>query len=262
MTSPSTTSLQDLFSLRGQTVLVTGARRGLGSAIAQQCAEAGAHVVINDLQADAAEARARELREAGFEASSAAFDVTDRRAVRESVQRILDQRGAIDGVVSNAGNQNRKPFESYEEHEWRSILDTHVCGAFNVTQAVMPAMVARGRGRVVMVSSTVASHTKGTLAPYASAKGALSALTRELAQEFGARGINTNAVAPGYLQTEFTNTIVDDPDFTRWLSARVPLGRWGKPEDVAPAVLFLLSDAGRFVNGHILTIDGGLTAAL
>ncbi|MBT9476172.1 glucose 1-dehydrogenase [Polaromonas sp.] len=257
-----TKKFQDLFSLRGQTVLITGARRGLGSAIAHQCAEAGAHVVINDLDADQAEAKARELREAGYEASSAAFDVTDRQAVRQAVDRILAHCGAIDGVVSNAGNQNRKPYETYEEHEWRAILDTHVGGAFNVTQAVMPSMVARGRGRVVMVSSTVASHTKGTLAPYASAKGALSALTRELAQEFGSRGINTNAVAPGYLKTEFTNAIVDDPDFTRWLSARVPLGRWGKPEDVAPAVLFLLSDAGRFVNGHILTIDGGLTAAL
>lgn len=258
----SSSSLLDLFSLCGQTVLVTGARRGLGSAIAQLCAQAGAHVVINDLQPEQAEARARELREAGWLASSAAFDVRDRKAVKGAIDHILQQHGAIDAVVSNAGNQNRKPFETYEETEWRSILDTHLHGAFNVTQAAIPAMVTRGRGRLVMVSSTVAGQTKGTLAPYASAKGALSALTRELAQEFGSRGINTNAVAPGYLQTDFTNTIVDDPDFTRWLSARVPLGRWGKPEDVAPAVLFLLSDAGRFVNGHVLTIDGGLTASL
>lgn len=258
----STVPLSQLFSLEGRTVLVTGSRRGLGLEVARMCATAGAHVVINDLEINEAEASAAALRDQGFSTSSVAFDVTQRDAVRTGIEQVLRMRGRIDGLVNNAGINVAKPFTEYSEIEWSAIMNTHVTGSFNVTQAVLPTMLKQGGGRIVMVSSIAAQHVRGTLAPYAAAKGALASLTKNLASEFGGRGINTNAVAPGFLKTEFTQRLTQNDSFTTWLKERVPLGRWGEPTDVAPAVLFLLSDASSFVNGHVLTIDGGMSAAL
>lgn len=255
-------SISRLFSLEGRTVLVTGARRGIGWAIAQTCAAAGAHVVINDIDPDEAETRAAELRSLGHLSSCAAFNVCDREAVAQAVSQIVARQGRIDGLVNNAGIQDRRPFIDFTLGEWQAVIDTHLTGAFNVTQAVVPSMVASGGGSIVMIGSILAVSTRGTLAPYAAAKGAIQSLARELAQELGPSGIRCNVVAPGFLRTELTRGMVANEEHNSWVNARVPLRRWGVPEDIGPATLYLLSAASQYVNGSVMTVDGGVTAAL
>jgi gluconate 5-dehydrogenase len=255
-------ALVELFSLAGQVVLVTGAARGLGWETARVCARAGAHVAINDLSADAVNERVRELEQAGLSSSAAVFDIRDHGAAAAAIESIAGERGRLDVVVNNAGVQNRKPFVDYTPEEWDAILTTHVSGSFNVTQAAVRQMVRQGSGRIVMIGSIAATSVKGTIVPYASAKGALIAMVRALATEYGPRGITCNAIAPGFLDTEFTRNLVNNAEFSKYVSARVPAGRWGKPGDVAPAILFLASPAGSYVNGQVITVDGGLLAAI
>ena len=252
----------ELFTLKGRVLLVTGARRGLGWEVAQLAASAGAHVVLNDIDVEAVEARVAELQSEGLSASASAFDVTDHAVVRRSIDAIVEALGSIDIVVNNAGIQNRKSFVDYAPEEWEAIMRVHVTGSFNVSQAAVRHMARKKFGRIVMVSSVVATSVRGTLGPYAAAKGAIASLTRELAQEFGPQGITCNAIAPGFLATEFTSAMVENAEFCGWIEKRVPMGRWGLPGDVAPAVIYLASAAGAFVNGAVLTIDGGLLAGL
>jgi gluconate 5-dehydrogenase len=252
----------DLFSLKDKVALVTGARRGVGWAVAQLLARAGAHVVLNDMVAADVAQRVRELEDMGLKASGCVLDVTDHAAVKEAIDDIVDKHGALDIVVNNAGNQNRKPFIAYTPEEWDAIQRVHVTGTFNVTQAAARHMVKRSFGRIIMMSSLSVAASRSTLAPYATAKGAVTTLMRELAFELGPHGITCNAVAPGFLDTEFTTALVQDPEFSGWVQKRVPLGRWGRPEDIAPAILFLTSPAGAYVNGALLNIDGGVLCGL
>lgn len=254
--------ISDLVSLRNQVALVTGAGRGLGLSIAETLAQAGAHVILNDLNPEAVERQRVRLLDQGLSASASVFDVTDHEAADREITAAGERLGRIDIVVNNAGNQNRKPFVDYSYAEWRAIIDTHVLGAFNVTQPATRFMLRQGHGRIVMISSIAAKGIRGTLTPYATAKGALISFTRALAAELGSKGITCNAIGPSFLATEFTQTLVENPEFTRFVEGRVPAGRWGTPEDVAPVVLFLASAAGAFVNGTFLPVDGGTLAAL
>jgi gluconate 5-dehydrogenase len=255
-------TIADLFSLQGKVALVTGARRGIGWEVARLLARAGAHVVLNDMVADGLAARVSDLEAMNLKASASLFDVTDHAAVKSAIDSIVAQHGGIDIVVNNAGNQNRKPFVDYSPEEWASIQQVHVTGTFNVTQAAARHMVAAKFGRVIMMSSLSVAASRSTLAAYATAKGAVTTLMRELAFELGPQGITCNAVAPGYLDTEFTSALVQDAEFSNWVKKRVPLGRWGRPEDIAPAILFLTSPAGSYVNGALLNIDGGILCGL
>ncbi len=250
------------FSLEGKTVLVTGAARGLGWAMAVAMSRAGAHVVLNDLNLPALEARAGELQSCGLAGSIEAFDVTQEAAVNAGISQIIARCGQIDILINNAGNQNRKPVTNYSLAEWEAVHRTHVTGSFLVSRAVIPGMRERGAGRIIMISSVAATSTKADLAAYASAKGAVASLARALAVELGPYGVTCNALAPGFIETDFTRALVDDETFSARLRTRVPLGRWGAPEDIAQAAVFLGSKAGGFVNGSVLTIDGGLLAAL
>ena len=263
MTSPHVDPvIAQLFSLHGQVALITGARRGIGWAVAQLLARAGAHVVLNDLNEADLQPKVDELRALGLKASASAFDVTDHAAVKAAVDAVAHEHGAVDIVVNNAGNQNRKPFTDFTPAEWDAIQRVHVTGTFNVTQAAARHMIAKGSGRVIMMSSLSVAASRSTLSAYATAKGAVTTLMRELAFELGPKGITCNAVAPGFLDTEFTAALVQDEEFSGWVKNRVPLGRWGLPEDIAPAILFLVSPAGRYVNGALLNVDGGVLCSL
>ena len=255
-------TLLSLFSLRQQVVLVTGAARGLGWSIAHLAAAAGATVVLNDLEPSALQARVAELKAEGLHGICAAFDVRDHEAAARAVDDVVAQLGRLDVVVNNAGIQNRKPFTDYTPEEWRSLISTHVDGSFNVSQAAAKQMLKQGSGRIIMIVSLAANTIRGTVVPYAAAKGALISMMRALASELGPKGITCNALGPGFIDTEFTSTLVQDPDFSAFVKSRVPVGRWGTPMDVAPAVLYLASPAASFVNGQTLFVDGGIQAAL
>lgn len=250
--------LESLFSLKGKVAIVTGSARGLGWGIAQNLAMAGATVVINDLDAAVVARRAHELREQGLLADEAAFDVTSNSDAHAAIDRMVEQHGSIDIVINNAGIQNRKKIVDYSPAEWDALQSTHVGGTFNVTQAAVGHMIKGGRsGRVVNLASIATFSSRTPMAAYAAAKGALTAVTHALASELGQYGITCNAVAPGFMATEFTRSLTENDEFSSYVKTRVPAGRWGTPQDVAPAVLFLVSPAASYVNGAILRIDGG-----
>ncbi len=243
-----------VFDLTGRTALVTGSTRGLGLALARALAGAGARVAINGRSGDAAEARAAEIDGA----VAAPFDVTDEAAVAEGVARL----GQVDVLVSNAGMTLRKPLQEFSLAEWRRLLDVNLTSAFLVARAVAPGMIERRRGKIVTVCSVTSELARETVGAYAATKGALKMLTRGMCADWARHGIQANAIGPGYFRTELTEPLVADPAFDAWLRARVPAGRWGEPDELAGAVVFLASAASDFVNGQILYVDGGLSAVV
>jgi gluconate 5-dehydrogenase len=242
------------FDLAGRTALVTGSTRGLGLALARALAEAGARVVVNGRSEEAATKVAASID--GAEA--AAFDVTDEDAVAAAVAAL----GPVDVLVNNAGITLRKPMLDLSVEEWGRVVETNLTSAFIVSRAVAPAMIERGSGKIVNVCSVTSELARETIAPYAAAKGGLKMLTRAMCSEWARHGIQANAIAPGYFETDLTVPLRTDPEFDAWLRARVPAGRWGVPGDLAGAVVFFASSASDYVNGQILYVDGGLTAVV
>jgi gluconate 5-dehydrogenase len=254
--------LSSLFDLTGRTALVTGSSKGIGLALAQALAAAGARVVLNARdQARLLETR-DVLRAAGHAAEAAAFDVTDADAVEAAVAGIEADIGAIDILVNNAGMQHRGPFHEFPVDAWRRLSATNVDSVFLVGRAVAQRMVARRRGKIVNVCSVQSELARPGIAPYTATKGAVKMLTKGMAVDLGPFGIQVNGLGPGYFKTELTQALVADAEFSAWLSKRTPAGRWGEVQELAGAAVFLASDASSFVNGHILYVDGGITAGL
>ncbi len=254
MTSP-------LFDLTGRRILVTGASKGIGRALAEGLAEHGAHVVLNARSVDALETAADELRAQGHGVSTAAFDVTDASAVAEAVARI-EADGPLDGLVNNAGMQFRTALEDYPLEKWEQLFATNVRSVFLVGQAVARGMIARKRGRIVNIASVQSELARPSIAPYTATKGAVRNLTRGMATDWARHGLQVNAIAPGYFKTPLNAALVADADFSAWLEKRTPAGRWGDVGELKGAAVFLLSDAASFVNGQTLYVDGGITASI
>ena len=250
------------FGLQGQVACITGSATGLGLAIATHLGQAGARIVVNDLDVGRCEEAVRTLAGVGVEARYSVFDVSQADAVGQAIGTLAADGWAPDIMVSNAGNQNRKPVTEMVLAEWQSLFNVHVNGAFNCAHAVLPHMVRKGFGRIVLMSSVAGQATMPGIAAYASAKGAIAAFTRALAVEYGAAGITSNALAPGFVRTQFTQGLQQREGFDSFLQNAVPLGRWAEPDDIAPAVVYLASKAGGFVNGHVLAIDGGMLARM
>ncbi len=252
----------ETFSLKGKVALITGAARGIGFAYARSAAAAGAHVVLNDRDAKSLNASVDELRSQGLSCSASEFDVTSEGEVDKAVSDIVAQHKQIDILVNNAGNQLRKPFVDFTLAEWHSVMDVHVTGSFLVTRSVARHMIDRKSGSIIMIGSIVVESVRGTIAPYTTAKGATTALGKALAVELGPHGIRTNIIAPGMYETEFNRALLDRPEIYNTLKDKIPLRRWGKPEDLGPLVVYLSSEAGRYINGHIFTVDGGILTSL
>jgi gluconate 5-dehydrogenase len=251
-----------LFDLTGRTALVTGSSRGLGRAMAEGLAAAGARVVINGVDAARVEASVRELAAAGHAAEGAAFDVTDEAAVMQAFAA-FDARGlAIDILVNNAGIQLRKPMLELSTAEWHKVLDTNLTSAFVVGREAARRMVARGRGKIINIGSLTSKLARATVAPYTVAKGGIKMLTQAMAAEWAVHGVQANAIGPGYMLTDMNQALIDNPVFDAWVKGRTPAKRWGKPEELIGAAVFLASAASDYVNGQILYIDGGMTAVL
>lgn len=255
-------SLASLFDLGGHLALVTGSSAGIGRALAEGLARAGAAVVVNGRDASRVEATAAALAEQGLKASAAAFDVTDPAAVEAAVAQIERDIGPISILVNNAGIQRRGPLEDYPYATWRDVMRTNVDALFIVGQAVARRMIGRAGGRIINICSVQSELGRPGIAPYTASKGAAKMLTKGMAIDWGRHGIRVNGIGPGYFRTELNRALVDDPKFSGWLTTRTPLGRWGDVEELVGAAVFLASDASSFVTGHVLYVDGGVTATL
>ncbi len=251
-----------LFSLDGRTALITGSSKGIGLALARALASAGARVVLNARDAAALEAARAALAAEGHRVDAEAFDVTDEAAVEPAVARIEARVGGIDILINNAGMQHRGAFTEFPHDAWDRLVSTNLRSVFVVGQAVARRMVGRGRGKIINICSVQSELGRPGIAPYAATKGGVKMLTKGMAIDLGRQGIQVNGLGPGYFKTELTDSLVRDEDFTRWLSGRTPSGRWGEVDELGGAAIFLASDASSFVNGHILYVDGGITASL
>lgn len=246
------------FDLTGRRALVTGSSQGIGLALARGLAEAGAEVVLNGRHEAKLEAAAAQVPGS----LTLAVDVTDHDAVRAAIDGFEEQHGAIDIAVNNAGVQHRSPLEDFPADAFERLLRTNISSVFNVAQACARHMIGRGRGKIVNVASVNALLARYSIAPYTATKGAVANLTKGMATDWARHGLNCNAIAPGYMRTPLNEALSADPVFNDWLEKRTPAGRWGDPDELVGACVFLSSDAASFVNGHVLYVDGGLTASL
>ncbi len=250
--------MNDLFDLSGRRALVTGSSQGIGLALAGGLVAAGASVVLNGRDRAKLDDAA-----AGLPGSrTLAFDVTDHAAARAAVDGFEEAVGPIDILVNNAGVQHRSPLEEFPEDAFERLLRTNVSSVFNVGQACARHMIGRGSGRIVNVASVNALLARYSIAPYTATKGAVANLTKGMATDWARHGLTCNAIAPGYMRTPLNEALWSDPAFNEWLEKRTPAGRWGQVEELVGACVFLASDAASFVNGHVLYVDGGLTASL
>jgi len=246
----------DRFNLKGKAALVTGSSRGLGAAIAVALAEAGAHVAVHGSTAPPEATRSR-VEATGAKSIALAGDVGERDVCARLVEETVRAFGTIDILVNNAGIIRRSPAVEQSEEDWKAVIDINLTSVFRLTQHAGRRMLAQGSGKILNIASLL-SFQGGILVPaYAAAKGGVAQLTRSFANEWAGKGVNVNAIAPGYMDTDNTEALRNDPVRSRQILERIPAGRWGQPEDLAGAAVFLASPASDYMHGQVLVVDGG-----
>ena len=253
--------LEQKFGLHGKVALVTGSSQGLGKAMALALARAGAHVIVNGrdekkLAPVVAEIAALDPA-SGKKSTALPADLADRAAVDRLIAQAIAWQGHLDILVNNAGIIRRTPAADHTDADWDAVLRTNLDGVFAACRAAGRHMLARGSGKIVNLASLLTFFGGITVPGYAASKGAVGQLTKALANEWAGRGINVNAIAPGYMRTANTAALQADPVRSREILARIPAGRWGEPSDLEGAVVFLASPASDYLHGHVLTVDGG-----
>jgi 2-dehydro-3-deoxy-D-gluconate 5-dehydrogenase len=248
------------FSLKGKNAFVTGSRTGLGAAIAVALGQAGANVVIHGRSTEGMDDVCAAIRAAGSNAMTAVGDVCEASTCERLVETTVREFGSLDILVNNAGTIRRGPALEVSMKDWLEVIDADLNAVFRLSQLAGRHMVERSRGKIINIASLLSFQGGILVSAYAAAKGAVAQLTKALANEWAPRGINVNAIAPGYIATRQTAPLRNDPARNRQIIDRIPTGRWGEPNDLAGAAVFLASSASDYVNGHILVVDGGWLA--
>ena len=244
------------FSLKGKSALVTGSSRGLGAAIALALAETGANVAVHGSRA-VPQATLDFVKKAGSESLALVGDVSDAAVCVSLVEETVAHFGRIDILVNNAGIIRRAPAIEHSEEDWKAVIDTDLTSVFRLTKQAAKHMLAQGSGKIINIASLLTFQGGVFVPSYAAAKGAVGQLTKAFANEWAAKGINVNAIAPGYMATDNTEALRANPERSRQILERIPAARWGSPEDMAGAAVFLASSASDYVHGHVMVVDGG-----
>jgi 2-deoxy-D-gluconate 3-dehydrogenase len=246
----------DAFKLEGKVALVTGASTGLGAAIASALAEAGANVACHG-NTRAPDTTCAEVTKAGREAFALNGDLSDRQTPQRLVEGTIDHFGRLDILVNNAGLIRRAPATEYSEEDWVTVIEVNLSSVFRMAQLAGRHMIERGGGKILNIASLLSFQGGISVPAYAASKGGVAQLTKALANEWAAKKINVNAIAPGYMRTDNTRALQQDETRNRQILERIPAGRWGEPGDVGGAAVFLSSSASDYINGHVLLVDGG-----
>ncbi len=250
-------NILDAFSLEGKTALVTGASAGLGRGMAEGLAEAGADVVVVSRSAERLEPVRDTIRAMGRTCEAIPADVGDASTIRDMVAKAKDVTGSIDILVANAGTTHRSPAEDFPEEEWRRVIDVNLNAVWFCAQEAGKLMIDQNRGKVIATASLLTFQGGITVPAYAASKGAVGQLIKALANDWAKYNIQANAIAPGYFATDLTEALQNDETRSRQILERIPADRWGLPEDMKGAAVFLASDASNYVTGHVLVVDGG-----
>ena len=253
--------MKNLFDLNNVRVLVTGSNGGIGLTIAKGLAEHGAKIILNGRDQQKLEQAAQSLRVQGFGIETSQFDVTSETEVQAAILEISD-RGQIDVLVNNAGIQRRVSLEKLSLETWNEVLTTNLTSAMLVSRAVAQGMMKRKSGKIINICSLMSDVGRTTTGAYTAAKGGLKMLTKAMCADWAQHNLQINAIGPGYFATEMTKPLVENPEFNAWVVGRTPAKRWGNPEELIGAAVFLSSQASSFVNGQIIYVDGGMLAVL
>ncbi|MGB7267333.1 MAG: 2-dehydro-3-deoxy-D-gluconate 5-dehydrogenase KduD [Terracidiphilus sp.] len=246
----------DKFKLTGKTALVTGSSRGLGAAIAVALAQAGASVAVHGSSA-APKATQHKIEALGGKSAALAGDVGEAAVCARLVEETIHHFGSIDILVNNAGIIRRAPAADYSEEDWKAVIDVNLNSVFRLTQHAGRHMLKRGSGKIINIASLLTFQGGIFVPAYAAAKGGVGQLTKAFANEWAPKGVNVNAIAPGYMDTDNTEALKKNAERARQILERIPAGRWGHPEDLAGAAVFLASAASDYIHGHVLVVDGG-----
>lgn len=247
----------DSFRLDDSIALVTGSSTGLGQAIAIALAEAGAHVACHGNTNEVPDATCQAVTKVGRRTLALTGDLSFRETPQQLIEKTIAHFGQLDILVNNAGTIRRAPATEYSEEDWATVIEVNLSSIFRLSQLAGRHMIERGRGKILNTASLLSFQGGVTVPAYAASKGGVAQLTKALANEWAAKGVNVNAIAPGYMRTDNTKALQADETRSRQIVERIPAGRWGEPSDLAGAAVFLCSAASDYVNGHVLVVDGG-----
>jgi gluconate 5-dehydrogenase len=251
-----------LFDVTGKKVLITGSTGGLGSSFAKGMAENGAVVILNGRNTEKLNRQLNQFRDEGFKAYGYAFDVTDSAQINHAVEQINSEVGTIDVLVNNAGINIRAPLEDYDDKDWEKVIAINLTAAFKVSRTVVKKMIEQRSGKIINIGSMQSELGRATIAAYAASKGGIKMLTRAMAVDWAKYNIQVNGIGPGYFKTDLTKPLYENPEFDAWLCNRTPSNRWGEPDELLGALIYLSSAASNYMNGQMIYVDGGLLAAI
>jgi 2-deoxy-D-gluconate 3-dehydrogenase len=245
-----------MFNLDGKVAIVTGGNRGLGRAMALGLAQAGADVAVVQRSSQESEV-VKDIKELGRKCITIRFDLNQTSQVSQVIDKVLEKLGSIDILVNNAGVQRRSPAVEFSEEYWDDVMNVNAKTVFFLCQAAGRVMLEQSNGKIINLASLLSFQGGLTVPAYAASKGAVAQFTKSLSNEWAKQGVNVNAIAPGYMATDMNTALINDENRSRQILERIPAGRWGKPEDIVGAAIFLASDAANYIQGETITIDGG-----